>query len=139
MSRTILLDAGPLVAYFDRQDQDHEWAVDQWEQLNAPFVTCESVISEACYLLRRVRKSPSQAVSFVGGAIWVNPILAEHSSEIAELMAKYADVPMSLADACLVKLSEKYPEGAVLTLDSDFRRYRRFTRQSIPTIMPPQK
>ena len=55
---------------------------------------------------------------------------------IEQLMEKYANVPMSFADACLVRMAELYPNSAVLTLDSDFRIYRKNRNQVIPVIMP---
>lgn len=51
-------------------------------------------------------------------------------------MRRYADVPMSLADACLVRMSELSDDASVLTLDSDFRIYRRLGRQAIPLLTP---
>ena len=62
--------------------------------------------------------------------------LQDEHSAVKVLLARYADVPMSLADACLVRMSEQYTNSLVLTCDSDFRRYRRHRRQRIPTIMP---
>jgi predicted nucleic acid-binding protein len=62
--------------------------------------------------------------------------LDEEHEQVARLMAKYADVPMSLADACLVRMSESNPRARILTLDSDFRVYRRSNRQVVPVVMP---
>ncbi len=62
--------------------------------------------------------------------------MREHHSLIHELMVRYANVPSSFADACLVLTSELWPEAPVFTLDSDFRVYRRNKRQSLPLICP---
>jgi predicted nucleic acid-binding protein len=64
--------------------------------------------------------------------------LDEHVDEIDRLRRKYADVPMSVADACLVRLAEQLGQCAVLTLDRDFSVYRRHGRQVIPLITPPR-
>lgn len=62
--------------------------------------------------------------------------LEDEMPAVAKLLFRYASVPMSLADACLVRMTEQYPSGVVLTLDRDFRIYRKHGRQSIPTRMP---
>ena len=58
------------------------------------------------------------------------------STPILDLMDKYANVPMSLADACLVRMSEVLADPVVVTTDSDFRLYRRHSRQVVPCLMP---
>ena len=55
---------------------------------------------------------------------------------VLKLLQKYADVPMSLADACLVRMTETFSDPVILTTDSDFRIYRRHSRQVIPCVMP---
>jgi predicted nucleic acid-binding protein len=61
---------------------------------------------------------------------------AEETDAVADLIARYADVPMSFGDACPVRMAEQHRASAVLTLDRDFMLYRKNRRQVIPTIMP---
>ncbi len=138
MRRAVLLDTGPLVAFLDRRDRYHRWTEDRWGELTAPLLTCESVVSEACFLLRGL-PGGSRAVMelFARGVVRVDFSLDREVPAVARLLAKYADVPMSLADACLVRMSELHTESAVFTVDRDFRLYRRHSRRVIPAISPP--
>ena len=135
---SVVVDAGPIVAWLNRSDVHHAWARDQFARLRPPLVTCEPVLTEAAFLLDYARGDPGMAARLVArGVLQVAPVLAEHSEAIAQLMRRYRDVPMSLADACLVRLSEIVPDATVFTLDTDFRIYRRRGRAVIPVLMPP--
>ncbi len=137
MRRAVILDTGPLVALLDRRDQDHDWVVAQWSDIEPPLLTCESVLSEAAFLLGRIGVGgPSVLEMLARGALSTPFRLDQHSRPIRALMRKYADVPMSVADACLVRMAEVTPHGTVLTLDRDFRTYRKHGRQVIPLMMP---
>lgn len=137
MSRRILLDAGPLVALLRPRDEYHEWASTQWKNLRTPLFTCESAITEACFLLRGVVPGSQSVLELLSRSIIrVDFALERELSAVSRLMDRYADVPMALADACLVRMSELDSESTVFTLDSDFRRYRRNKRQVIPLIIP---
>lgn len=134
-----LLDTGPLVAFFDRSDRHHEWAVQQWSRAPIPMLTCEAVVAEATYLLsEHARLSPGKLLElFERKLIKVGINLEEEASALARLLQRYADQDMQLADACLVRLSEIKRDSRVFTLDAtDFRVYRRFERQVIPMITP---
>ena len=134
----VLIDTGPLVAAIDRREQWHEWASQQVGQSPAPLLTCESVISEAWFLLRATDVGRASLLDLLErAALKVDFAVQDHMPRIAELMRRYADVPMSLADACLVRMSELPADSVVLTLDSDFRIYRRHRRSRIPLLMPP--
>ena len=137
MTQSILLDTGPLVAFLNRRDCYHEWALAQWASAKPPFLTCESVLAEACFLLRR-SAGGTQAVMqlLVRGIVRLPFGLEEETPAVAKLLFRYASVPMSLADACLVRMAERYSSGIVMTLDRDFRIYRKNGRQVIPTRMP---
>jgi uncharacterized protein len=134
---SVILDTGPLVALVDGRDRYHGWAVAQWNRIRPPLFTCESVVAEATYLLR---KFPGGSKSLLGmverRAVAVSFRLDDEATAVARLMAKYHEIPMSLADACLVRMSERISGSVVLTLDADFRVYRRHGRQVIPTNMP---
>ncbi len=133
-----ILDTGPLIAFLNSRDGHHRWAREQWARVEPPFLTCEAVIAEACFLAHRLGSgAPEAVVSLVErGVLDVSFRLADEAAAVARLMKKYDDVPMSLADACLVRMSDQHPGSVVLTLDGDFRIYRRSKRQRIPTRMP---
>ncbi len=138
MKATIIVDTGPLVALLHRRDKYHQWAKAQAEQLPAPFLTCEPVITEACFLLSRLSGGSEAVLGMVeSGLLEIGLQVSTELPALKKLIARYSNVPMALADACLVRLSEKHDAAQVLTLDSDFRIYRRHGRQIIPTIMPP--
>jgi predicted nucleic acid-binding protein len=134
---TVILDAGPIVAYFDANEQHHEWCVLQFESLRPPLLSCESVIAEAVYLIEARDGDSSSLFRFLREKIIQLPFQLEREIEtVIELRRRYADLPMDLADACLVCMTEKYRNSRVFTLDSDFRVYRRHARQVIPLLFP---
>ncbi len=138
MKKQGLLDTGPLVASFDRRDQHHEWAADQMSAVDLPLITCEPVLTEATHLLRKLQGASQGVIELVRRRIVTIAFdLDQEVLSVARLLARYANIPMSLADACLVRMAEQHADGVVLTLDRDFRVYRKHGRQVIPTIMPP--
>ena len=131
-----MIDSGPLVAFYSRRDQHHAWAFAQLDALRPPLLTCEPVLAEACFLLQRGAGRAAMIMRAVReGVIQILNIETEAAS-LEVLMERYSDVPMSLADACLVRLSELHSDCRVLTLDSHFTRYRRHGRHVIPVLMP---
>lgn len=138
MKPSNLLDTGPLVALFYHRDQHHSWAAEQIGRLPTPLLTCEPVVTETCFLLQRLLGSGDAVFEFMQTrALHLAFNLADELDAVRKLMAHYADVPMSLADACLVRMSELHSDSVVLTTDSDFNIYRKHRRQTIPTLMPP--
>ena len=133
----IVVDTGPLVAYFNRRDRWHRWAAAQMAALNPPLVTCEPVLTEACFLIQRAGGKPVDLIRKITQRSLVIGIdLEEEASGVESLMQRYADTPMSLADACLVRLTERIADCRLFTLDSDFEHYRRNGRQVIPLLRP---
>jgi uncharacterized protein len=133
----LLVDAGPLVALLNRRDRQHMWVREVLDTIVTPVVTCEAVISEACFLLSRISGGQGALLELLTNhVVAVDFQLSSELSAVQSLMQKFATVPMSLADACLVRMSELRTSSVILTLDSDFRIYRRNRRQIIPTIMP---
>jgi predicted nucleic acid-binding protein len=135
--QNVLLDAGPIVALINPRDQWNEWARSRFAEIQPPLRTCESVVSEACFLSRRAEGGVDRVLALAErGVIALDFTLKEEFDAVAALMRRYANVPMSLADACLVRMSELIGESTVLTLDRDFRVYRRHGRERIPLRMP---
>jgi predicted nucleic acid-binding protein len=137
VNQAVLLDTGPLVSLLDRRDQHHAWTLEQMRRMRPPFRTCEAVIAEAFHLLRHLPQPRTAILEMVTEGVLTIPFrLTEQCREVLALLERYANVPMSLADACLVRLSEVIGSSVVFTLDSDFRIYRRHGRQKIPLVMP---
>ena len=137
MRRNVVVDAGPLVAYVDRKDRFHDWALATMNEIEAPQYSCEPVLVEACFLVQHLPGAVEGILEMVSRRLLALPFRIENEAvTIARLLKKYSDVPMSLADACLVRMAETIAESAVLTLDSDFKIYRKHGRRVIPTILP---
>lgn len=133
----IISDTGPLVAYLDRSDRDHAWAKEVFMGITRPLLTCEAVIAEALFLLRRGGIEPDGLLDLIVRGLVVPKFnLAGEIAAIQLLMKTYRNIPMSLADACLVRMSEIYGDSKVMTLDSDFTVYRKSRRRVIPLICP---
>ncbi len=135
MAGSVLVDAGFLVALLSRRDAHHAWAVAQAPSLAPPWHTCEAVLSEAFHLLG-ARGTPGLSALLRRQAVMVAFDLENDLEPVLNLLRKYANVPMGLADACLVRMSETLPEPVILTTDSDFRIYRRHSRQIVPCQLP---
>jgi predicted nucleic acid-binding protein len=132
-----IVDTGPLVALFDRAERHHEWVAERFNELEAPLLVCEPVLAEAMHLLARYPKAPDSVLEFIrNGALSVAFRIDEHVDTLRKLLQKYRDTPMSLADACIVRMSEIHDRHAVLTLDSDFLVYRKHGRTALPLIYP---
>jgi predicted nucleic acid-binding protein len=133
----VILDTGPLVALINRADNFHAWAKAQFGTMNPPVITCEAVIAESWFLLRHLPAGQQALLKLIHqGLIDIQFSLAQELPEIVKLTARYANVPMSLADACLVRMTELHASSVVMTLDSDFSVYRKRGRQVIRLIIP---
>ena len=135
MAGNLLVDAGFLVALLSRSDSHHPWAVTQATEYPPPWRTCEAVLSETFHLLGR-RGTPALSSVLQRRVLLVNFDFSDDMESVLRLLQKYTDVPMSLADACLVRMTETFSDPVVLTTDSDFRVYRRHSRHMIPCVMP---
>lgn len=137
MGNPVIIDTGPLIAIIDQRDAQHRWAIDQLKVLEPPFLTCEAVVSESLFLLSSARQGvPTLLNMMQEDLIRLAFNLDEHLAAVTRLITKYHGVPMSLADASLVRMSELHDRARIFTLDSDFKRYRRHGRQAIPLIYP---
>lgn len=121
-----LLDTGPLVAYFSKRDHYHKKSIELFKKSQAPFITCEAVLTEVAFLLEKVHPQAPQDLLEFGkkGFFNLDFRVEENWERIQSLKRKYQKVPMSFADACLVICAEKYDTAHILTFDSDFHVYR---------------
>jgi uncharacterized protein len=130
-----IADTGFLVAFANRKDRYHSWALDIARRVTEPLLTCDAVLAETTFHLGNA----ALVLAFVSDGL-VRPafIVSDHPSRLVELASRYADRGPDLADLCLIRLSELYPKHDVITTDvSDFRIYRRGRREAIPLIHPP--
>jgi predicted nucleic acid-binding protein len=135
MAAAVLVDAGFIVALLSRRDTHHRWATSQAKRFNPPWRTCEAVLSEAFHLLG----TPGQPVlvTLLRRAAIVPALdLTDNLDSVLRLLEKYSNVPMGLADACLVRMTELLTDPIVLTTDADFHVYRRHGRQVVPCLLP---
>lgn len=122
----ILLDTGPLVALLSEDDADHARAEQLFCACLPPFRCCEAVVAEACFLMRKVHPAgPAEVLALARKGVYeISLSLDGHWTDIEALLRKYADQPISLADACLIRCAEIYQEARILTFDTDFGVYR---------------
>ena len=133
----LILDTGPLVALLCRDDAWHEWAAQQFARFPGPFLTCEAVIAETAFLLARAGFDSSKVLMLVErGVVQIGMRLVQEVQAVRALFQQYDNVPASLADACLIRMSECFSPSHIITLDSDFNIYRRNGREPIPLISP---
>jgi predicted nucleic acid-binding protein len=133
--QSVIIDSSALVALLDPRDQHHAWSRAAVADLPLPWLTCEAVVVETFFLLARLEAA--RLVRLLNdGRLRVVYGLRDEGKPVFDLMDKYADVPMSLADACLVRMSETLPDPVVLTTDTDFKIYRRHSRQVVPCLLP---
>lgn len=137
MKEVVLIDTGPLVAAFDRRDEWAEWTTEALREVQGPMLTCEPVLTETWYLLRRVPDAWAKVEKWMDlGFLQVDFELQSNRSAVFRLLSKYRDLPMSLADACLVAMIEQGIGDRVFTLDEHFRLYRHSGRRVVPVLMP---
>jgi len=135
MAGSALVDTGFLVALLSRRDDNHRWAAQQAQHLPPPWMTCEAVLSETAHLLGG--QSAKSLVSLLRrAAIVCHFRFGDNMDAVLKLLEKYGDVPISFADACLVRMTETLNDPVLLTTDTDFGIYRRHGRQVIPVVLP---
>jgi predicted nucleic acid-binding protein len=118
-------------------DAHHRWAVERFQELATPFLTCEPVLAETFYLLSRLPNGSRRFFDLLDSGLLATDfdVMTERET-LRKLVAKYDDLPMSLADACLVRMAELNGQAFVFTVDSHFQIYRKHGRRQIPVIMP---
>ncbi len=133
----VIADTGPLVAYFDRRSEHHAWVKSQFQQLRDPLHTCEAVITETLFLLKRGGLNPDWVLALVAqGDLRCDFSLTTEVADLRKRLYQYRTLPATLADVCLVRMSEQQDASVVFTLDRDFLIYRRNRRQKIPLLAP---
>ena len=131
-----IADTGFLVAFARRHDQHHLWAVNVAQRITEPLLTCEAVLAETAFQL--------QSSAYVLALLQDEMLrlafdCSRNLAPLAELARRYQDRKPDLADLCLIRMSELYPHHVVITVDGDFRVYRRNRREGIPIHVPPQR
>ena len=129
-----IADTGVIVALLAADDPFHEWATDAFRR-HSPFFTCDAVLTEACSFF----VNPSPVLTLVSrGDLILEFDLAKQMPRVFALTTKYADQPMDLADACVLRMTELNARCKVWTVDRiDFVTYRRHGRQMVPCEFPP--
>jgi len=130
-----IADTGFLVAFANRADEHHGWAVSVAKEVTDPLLTCEPVLAETAFHLQSVTLPLAMIRD---GLVTLAFDCNEHLPQLEALAARYADRHPGLADLCLIRLSELFPKHSVITVDrEDFPVYRRNKREIIPLICPP--
>ena len=135
--KTWLVDTGPLVALLVGDDTQHPWAVETSKHAPATVLTCEAVLSEVAFLLRREGHAPDALFALMEAGFVRSAFDLQHEQRpVRDLLRRYRAQPMSLADACLVRLAELHPGACVWTMDRDFQHYRQHLRQTLSLVSP---
>lgn len=123
--KPVLLDTGVIVALLDRSERRHEACAEAVQQIEAPLITCEAVVAESCYLLRNVAGASEAVIENVAAGIFQIPFQLSHEAAgVRQVLRKYRDRQIDLADACLIRLADEFGTANILTLDGDFAIYR---------------
>ena len=134
--KATLLDTGVIVALLDQDEQHHLQCVEVISDIIGPLVTCEAAVAEVCYLLRRTPGAHGAAIKNIANGVFQIPVrLVDRAAPVETLLKKYRDVPMDLADACLLDLADQMDCGQILTLDRDFELYRWRSRRKFELLV----
>jgi uncharacterized protein len=133
----VIADTGFLIALIGKKDQFRDWARELARRVDWPVLTCEAVLAETAFHLQ----SSERVVGMLrDNLIQIAFDCASHREHLYYLAARYADRRPDLADLCLIRMSEMYPDHVVITVDEeDFRVYRRNKREAIPLLCPPKR
>ena len=123
--KPVLLDTGVIVALLDRSERLHDACAEAVREIEAPLITCEAVIAESCYLLRNLAGTSEAIIENVAAGIFQIPFqLSREAAGVKQVLRKYRDRRIDLADACLIRLADEFGTADILTLDNDFAVYR---------------
>jgi predicted nucleic acid-binding protein len=136
-SSPVLVDTSCLVSVYDKSERCHLACMAALDRVCQPLVTCEPVITEAIYHLRRIPGAPQAILASVEeGILEISFRLADAASQVLASYTKYADTPCDFADACLIAMANQLNTGDILTLDRDFMRYRWRRNRSFNLLIP---
>ena len=137
MTQWAIVDSGPLVAFLDRREKHHAWVAEQVHHLATPVLVCEPVLVEAAFLLARSSVAQDSLLGLLENeTLKIAFHFGDHISEVRALCKKYRDAPMSLADACLVRMAEIHKKHVIFTLDSHFTVYRKYGKEPLKLLYP---
>lgn len=134
--KPVILDTGPLVAWFCPRDQHHAWAGKTFTQIPAGGLICEAVLAEVCHLVAKDGIACGKVLEFVERGGLTSVSLSGELPVLRNLLDRYSDAPMDFADACVVRLAELHPNVAVCTTDGQFRFFRKNGHEPIPLLAP---
>jgi predicted nucleic acid-binding protein len=135
VAKSCIIDSSAITALLDPREEHHPWARATLSRQPLPWIGCEPALTEAFFLLHPGHARALEAL-LRGGHITSEFNLSDELASVLDLWDKYSDVPMSLADACLVRMTEILADPVIVTIDSDFKIYRRHSRQVVPCLMP---
>lgn len=134
---SIFIDTGPIIAFLDRNDAHHDFVEEEMKVMNSPLYTCEAVITESFFLLQRIPKGIASLIELIeSDKIKISFDYSAHFKRVHWFIKKYTNVPMSFADACLVRMAETAESSRIFTLDSDFSIYRTSRGKPFSLISP---
>ncbi len=128
-----IADTGFIVAFLNGNDRYHEWAVEFALVIRSPLITCDAVLAEAAF---QTNSCDAVFDLIADDLLKVDFDFPANFVRLRQLAERYSDRQPDLADLCVICLSERYRKLSVVTVDSDFRIYRRFHRDRIPLVMP---
>ena len=134
--KPVILDTGPLVAWFCPRDEHHDWVRRAFVGFSPGSIVCEAVLTEVCHLAAKEGLARGKVIESIVRGRFKPGFLGNKLVPIARLLHAYADTPMDFADACVVRLAELHPDCDVCTTDGDFRIFRKHGREPIPLLAP---
>ena len=135
MGRRVIIDSGPLIALFDKDDGYHQRALKFIKKFEGELITNYAVITEVTHLLDfSVRAQIDFLCWILSGGLTPVEILNDDLNRIVELTRKYSDLPMDFADASLVVLSERMNIEEIASIDKEFGIYRTQDKQRFHNV-----
>ncbi len=135
--KPVLLDTSVIIAWLDRREKFHQVCVDALQDCTSPLITCEAVIAESCYLLRKLKGAAEAVLANVAEGIFGLPSpLSQSAPEVRRILQKYRDREIDLADGCLIQMAGEFKTAEVLTLDRDFQVYRWGRNKTFNLLIP---
>lgn len=135
MPKKIVIDSGPLIALFDKDDHYHKAAISFIMKFRGELISNYAVVTEVTHLLDFSVQVQCDFIRWIiDGGLTVTDIVPEDLSRILELTLKYSDLPMDFADASLVVLCERLHIKEVASIDKDFGIYRTIDKKGFRNI-----